>query len=632
MKFPQPFVSVVATVAAFLSGATAMAVPLSSRPSGSGPHYFGYFAGAMEGVGVPSDGCPSGDYTACVQDHANVMFVVGKDQSVPNWLQSWTDKVQEANNLGMGVVLYVGSFFFEIVAVPGGAIVVPKTGQALTDGWQAWAQLSNALLPFQSSLVSFYIDDEPPTDATTLSFIETVAQQLGFPAVHRQLTFMAKTIESSNFVIPHGVDWVGYDCYVTTTTNPTFEQCSGPGWKSVPFYTGRLKSIVAASNAAYAAAGQSPTTFGLVLFPIAWEDVQIIAPGQPGVTLDANSPDTSSAAQARILVRVEREIAMAENDPDYVMIMPFLWQSDYSGRPDAQGFSGVGVNQLPTVKAYYQALGKHVTTGTDRLAFPTSVSASTTYLDNVIDLAFDDDTTTFWSSGAYAPGPFVVATYSDPITVTRFTSVIAQNPTSQVVYSVTGHHADGSTTSLQSFSGTMSDGQIVTSALFPSTPIVAFDVATQTSQSWIGWRELEVMTPGSSRLYAYPYAASSSYDATSVPENISDGDPTTTWNSGTPVTAGAPAPFIELDLGQTQTLSRIVLTVAQSPWGNTTHRVLGGPLADPASMSVLGTLSGLTSDGDKLTLEGPFTNVRYLYIETTESPSWVGWREIDLFK
>ena len=52
-------------------GSSASAVPLSSRPTGPGIHYFGYINSALENWGDPIDGCPGGDYTACIVDHSN---------------------------------------------------------------------------------------------------------------------------------------------------------------------------------------------------------------------------------------------------------------------------------------------------------------------------------------------------------------------------------------------------------------------------------------------------------------------------------------------------------------------------------------------------------------------------------
>jgi len=603
------------------------AVPLSSRPTGPGPHYFGYFASAMDGVGVPSGGCPSGDYTACVADHANVTLVVGQNPGTTGWVASITDKVKEASDLGMGVVLAISPIFFTVDPTTGA--LIPKTGAELTAAWQYWQQLATALTPYKSKLVSFYVVDEPPTDPTMLAFISTVSNGLGFAGVHRQVTFLAESLRS-DFTIPHGVDWVGYDCYVTTSVYPTFQQCSGPGFASIPFYNGRLKAIMRQSSAAYAAAHQTATTFGVVLFPIAWEGALPAPPdGSPQTLLGANNPDLSVDAQARILARAEREVVMAENDPDYVMVMPFLWQSDFAGRAGAQGFVGVGVNQLPTVKAYYQALGKHVTmAGMDRLAYPTSVTASVSAAGAPPNLAFDYDDSTAWNAGTYAPSPLLVAAFSDPISVTRVTSVIAQSPSSAGAFLVTGHFPNGSTANLQTFTGTLTDGLRYSTASLSTQPVVAVDTTTQSSLSWIARRELDLMTSGSNRLYAYPFAQSGTAD---VPQNISDADPSTMWNAGQYGVA-SPAPFIELDLGRTRTIKSIQLLVAQSPNGTTTHRILGGPTSARSSMSVLATLTSSTFDGERLSFDGNWANVRYIYIETTDSPSWVAWREAEIFQ
>lgn len=106
-----------------------------------------------------------------------------------------------------------------------------------------------------------------------------------------------------------------------------------------------------------------------------------------------------------------------------------------------------------------------------------------------------------------------------------------------------------------------------------------------------------------------------------------DGDASTWWSAG----LSAPQWF-ELDLREEVSLGRIKLRVAQSPAGQTTHLVWGKG-GDPGDQyTLLHTFSGVTADLD--TLRHRFSpevgGIRYLMIETTESPSWIAWREITL--
>jgi hypothetical protein len=103
-----------------------------------------------------------------------------------------------------------------------------------------------------------------------------------------------------------------------------------------------------------------------------------------------------------------------------------------------------------------------------------------------------------------------------------------------------------------------------------------------------------------------------------------DEDTDTIWNSG----SEAPG-WIEIDLGRSRSVAEIRLLVAQAPSGRTVHRVevrtrRGGPLR------TIHTFAGRTADGDWLVHrpDEPITGVRSIRITTTQSPSWVAWREI----
>jgi len=106
-----------------------------------------------------------------------------------------------------------------------------------------------------------------------------------------------------------------------------------------------------------------------------------------------------------------------------------------------------------------------------------------------------------------------------------------------------------------------------------------------------------------------------------------DGDPGTAWNSG-----GGPLQWIQIDLGATADIAEIRLTVSQSPAGPTIHVVYGSEGIAPERFEQLHIFSGPTADSDVLVFrpEQPISEIRLLRIETTTSPSWVGWREIEV--
>jgi F5/8 type C domain len=105
-----------------------------------------------------------------------------------------------------------------------------------------------------------------------------------------------------------------------------------------------------------------------------------------------------------------------------------------------------------------------------------------------------------------------------------------------------------------------------------------------------------------------------------------DGDLNTIWNAGS-----GPPQWIEVDLGDGQTVSEIDLVVSQFPDSNTTHRVWGkANEGDPYTL--LHEFDGYTVDAQVLQYVLPQEEqLRYVKIETTASSSWVAWREIDVY-
>jgi hypothetical protein len=106
-----------------------------------------------------------------------------------------------------------------------------------------------------------------------------------------------------------------------------------------------------------------------------------------------------------------------------------------------------------------------------------------------------------------------------------------------------------------------------------------------------------------------------------------DGNSETWWG------AGAPSPqWIELDLGEAYVIAEVRLLISQSPEGETIHRLLAKGPGTNNGYVLLHTFKGVTADSDLLTfgLPEPLKDIRYIRIETTSSPSWVSWREIEV--
>lgn len=91
--------------------------------------------------------------------------------------------------------------------------------------------------------------------------------------------------------------------------------------------------------------------------------------------------------------------------------------------------------------------------------------------------------------------------------------------------------------------------------------------------------------------------------------------------------------WIEIDLGRSFSIRQVALAVAQTPDGLTDHVVLGRP-STTSRWRGLAELRGKTHDGQLLTATAPrpWRNVRYIRIETRQSPSWVAWKEIAVFR
>ena len=109
-------------------------------------------------------------------------------------------------------------------------------------------------------------------------------------------------------------------------------------------------------------------------------------------------------------------------------------------------------------------------------------------------------------------------------------------------------------------------------------------------------------------------------------QNAIDGAPETLWSSG-----ADPKQWIEIDLGKPYTVTSIRLIVAQSPDGNTIHQlwVRGAK----GVLQLIHEFDGNTADNQVLEFipEFPMANVQVIRVVTTQGPSWVAWKEIEVF-
>ena len=109
------------------------------------------------------------------------------------------------------------------------------------------------------------------------------------------------------------------------------------------------------------------------------------------------------------------------------------------------------------------------------------------------------------------------------------------------------------------------------------------------------------------------------------PARAVDGKRETSWVSG-----DGPASGSRSTSGRRRPSRTCDLFVNQSPAGRTIHRITGGRTRD--NLRALHTFDGSTTYGDDLswTPSEPLTGIRFIRIETTRSPSWVAWQEIEV--
>ena len=120
----------------------------------------------------------------------------------------------------------------------------------------------------------------------------------------------------------------------------------------------------------------------------------------------------------------------------------------------------------------------------------------------------------------------------------------------------------------------------------------------------------------------------SSFTEGQTPDLVFDEDTETWWSSG----SDAPQ-WIQIDLQQDYFISEIDMVTDQYPDGYTVH-LLKAKEEDAPDFSLLETFSGNTQTNQTLTYLAPVPlhSYRYIRVETTQSPSWVAWREIMIQK
>jgi len=122
-------------------------------------------------------------------------------------------------------------------------------------------------------------------------------------------------------------------------------------------------------------------------------------------------------------------------------------------------------------------------------------------------------------------------------------------------------------------------------------------------------------------------ATASLSQSTDPPANAVDDNAGTQWIAG-----AGPVQWIQIDLQGSYRITEIRLLVAQYPAGNTTHRVQVRT-SNGATYQTVHEFISSTDDNDWLIFkpDASLENVSQIRIQTIASPSWVAWKEIQVY-
>lgn len=137
---------------------------------------------------------------------------------------------------------------------------------------------------------------------------------------------------------------------------------------------------------------------------------------------------------------------------------------------------------------------------------------------------------------------------------------------------------------------------------------------------------MEIEIPNDNLAYEKPVTASKSLPG-EPPANAVDDNAGTQWGAG-----DGPIQWIQVDLQGIYRITEIRLLAAQYPAGNTVHRVQVRVSGSDA-FETIHEFNGSTNDNNWLVFEpdAPLENVSQIRVQTIVSPSWVAWKEIQVY-
>ena len=258
---------------------------------------------------------------------------------------------------------------------------------------------------------------------------------------------------------------------------------------------------------------------------------------------------------------------------------------------------------------------------------PVAVTASNTGAGFSTSMAVDGALNTFWSSGGY-PVQWIQLDLGQSYSVSQIRLNVSQYPAGLTTHEIYAGPQSQTLSLLTTLSGSTQGGQWLEVNLSqPAVNVRYLKINTTSSPSWVSWSEIEVYGTPSGLIKLNPISVTASNTGSGFSTSMAtDSNVNTFWSSG-----GAPVQWIQLDLGQSYSVSQIRLNVTQYPAGQTIHEVYGG--ATPQSLSLLRAINGVTQGGQWIepVFSPAAANVRYVKINTTASPSWVAWTEIEVY-
>jgi hypothetical protein len=407
----------------------------SGNPGSGDLRYFGYYASALRDIGI---------YTSEVADHSNVTWIAG------DVLASHYSSLKEAHDLNMGAVLDVFFVFF-------------NDDYTLRSDYQTnWNSYADSIQPYVDNIVAFCPMDEPFWNGRNRSRadlqrdLETVIRTMKqrFPGKPAATIFAYPTVlDTNNFVIPTGYDWVGFDCYPQAAGS--FDNCAG---QPISWYVNTIKSRLNSNQR-------------MIMVP-------------EGVYFGTDY-SSALALQPELVNRADRYYALAQADPVFIGMFTFIYQSQQS-----EIGNWYGTRDLPSLKEKYRQIGLSITQRIPNTLNPTAVTASGSTSTDPPNRATDSNPDTIWLSGAFGP-QWLQLDFGQEQTILKVRLLVAQYPNGQTTHQVYGGATPESLQLLGTLDGVTQDGQWLELSSAASH-VRYLRVTTVNSPSWIAWREIQV--------------------------------------------------------------------------------------------------------------------------------------------